>query len=182
MDLTIRDGSVADSALCWALYRRAVLEGAAPHYTEPQRQAWAGDAEEAPWMAERLGAGRVWVAEAGDGTRAAVGFLVASGLEAGGIGAQDTPATRTPAADKGAGPAVHLDLFFVRPDMRRAGVAPALYAAFEASAGARGGLLTADASLFLRPFLERRGWRMIEEEWVERAGVWLNRFRMEKRG
>lgn len=186
MDLTIRSGSAADHALCWALYRQAVLEGAAPHYSEAQRAAWAGAAEEPPWIAERLAAGRVWVAEAGD----AVGFLVASGMvTAGGQAPEGTPSGAGAGdAGPGAGAAeerasAHIDLFFVRPDVRGKGVAAALYDAFEAAVGADapGGRLTADASLLLRPFLERRGWQALDEEWVERDGVILNRFQMEKR-
>lgn len=157
MTVTLREGGAGDSGLAWAIYRRAVLEGAGAHYTEAKRRAWVGAEAEPPWMAERLGTGRCWFAgRAG----ADEGLLLAAGL------ARPGP--------------VHLDLFFVLPEARGTGVASALYHAFAAAAGGRG--LTAHASLYLRPFLERRGWQVVRPDPTERNGEVLMRFEMERRG
>ncbi|MEM1429607.1 MAG: GNAT family N-acetyltransferase [Pseudomonadota bacterium] len=160
-----------DSATCWHIFQRAVHEGAAAHYSDAQRQAWAPEPTEPPWIADRLAEGQTWIADvaasperAGTGAARPSGFLTAEGLG-------------------GDGDAL-LDLFFVLPEARRTGVADALYRAFAdaAAAAGQGGRMTAHASLLLRPFLARRGWQVIEEEWVERGGVMLNRFRMEGPG
>ena len=68
----------------------------------------------------------------------------------------------------------HLDLFFVLPEARRHGVAAALYG----DALARCDLRRAHASRLLRPFLERRGWRAIARQDVERGGTVLPRWEM----
>jgi len=155
--IRVREGGPADSGAAWRLYRRAILEGAGAHYTEAERRAWAGAEAEPAWMADRIAAGRIWLAGRG---RAAEGFLVAAGL-----GAE--------------GPA-HLDLFFVAPEARGTGVAAALHDRFAAAAAQAGqGRLTTFASLHLRPFLERRGWRVVRADPAERGGAVLMRFVME---
>lgn len=155
-DLRLVRGGAGDALRCHALYLAAVREGAAAQHSEAERLAWAPSETPEPWLAERLGAGVVWIAEE---SGVAVGFLVGGRREAG---------------------VAHLDLFFVRPDRRRTGVAPALYDAFAGWAVAEGrARLTADANHLLRPFLERRGWRALAEERVERGGVTLSRWTME---
>lgn len=150
--MRLREVGPDAAAVCHALYLRAVREGAAAHYTEAQRRAWAPSEACEPWFVERLESGRTWLAEDEAGP---AGFLTGAEREGG---------------------AAHLDLFFVRPDTRRSGVAPALYDAFDRWAGAR--RRTADASHFLRPFLERRGWTCLGEERVTRHGVVLSRWTM----
>jgi GNAT superfamily N-acetyltransferase len=117
--------------------------------------AWAPETTEPAWMAARIAAGRGWIA-ARAGRDA--GFLVAAGLD-------------------GEGPAL-LDLFFVRPEARGSGVASALLAAFDTAAAGRP--CTAFASLYLRPILERRGWRMVRADPTERSGEFLMRYLMER--
>lgn len=142
-----------DSATCWAIYVRAVRDGAGAHYSTAERRAWIGATAEPPWMAERLAVGRTWLAKRAG---VPVGFLTGTGL-----------------AD--VGPA-HLDLFFVLPEARGTGVASALYAAFDAAAA--GQAMTGYASLFLRPMLERRGWQTVRPDPQERDGQTLMRFVM----
>jgi len=153
--IRLREGEPADSGTAWRLYRRAILEGAGARYTVAERRAWAGAEAEPPWLAERIAAGRIWLAGRGS---AVEGFLVAAGL-----GSE--------------GPA-HLDLFFTAPEARGSGVAAALYDRFAAAAGGRH--LTTHASLYLRPFLERRGWRVVRADPSERSGEVLMRFLMER--
>ena len=76
-------------------------------------------------------------------------------------------------------PQGYLDLFFVLPRARGDGTAASLYAELLAEAQTQGlkGLRT-HASLYLRPFLEKRGWSVVRGEEVERSGVTLKRFEM----
>jgi putative acetyltransferase len=75
----------------------------------------------------------------------------------------------------------HIDLLFVSLEHARRGVASELYAHAEADliAGGIAELFT-EASLVARPFFERRGFRVIEEQFIERQGVKLRRYDMRK--
>lgn len=151
--IALRDGDRADAALCFAIYREAVLSGAAPLYTEAERGAWCPTDDDGGWIADRLAAGRTWIAETG---ATPLGFLTA---------------TREG----------HLDLFFVMPGARRTGVAPALYDAFTEWADAQGiATRTTHASHLARAFLERRGWTVTRQEVVPRNGIDLVRWHMER--
>lgn len=72
----------------------------------------------------------------------------------------------------------YLDRLYVRWDAQGRGVATALCDALEALAGP--GTIHTDASVTARPFFEGRGYRVIREQQVERRGVKLTNFRMEK--
>ncbi len=149
MTVALRSGGPEDAAALHVLYMDAVLNGTAPRYSPEEARAWA-PADTPDWIAPRLAAGTTWIAGPGDR-----GFLTARGDG-------------------------HLDLFFVRPAERRGPVAPALYDAY-AGWCAEAGIdrPTADASRLLRPFLERRGWRIVRRETVRRGGETLERFHME---
>ena len=67
----------------------------------------------------------------------------------------------------------YLDRLYVHRDWQGRGVAPALCAALP---GAR----RTHASITARPFFERRGWHVVREQRVERRGVALTNFVMEK--
>ena len=71
------------------------------------------------------------------------------------------------------GPDGYLDRLYVHRDWQGRGVATALC---DALTGAR---LT-HASLTARPFFEKRGWHVVREQQVERRGVLLTNFVMEK--
>ena len=74
-----------------------------------------------------------------------------------------------------------IDLAFVAPDVAGQGVAKPLYDAIEAEAKGRGlARLHAEASLLARPFFERQGWSVVGRQSVERDGVALTNFVMEK--
>ena len=66
----------------------------------------------------------------------------------------------------------YLDRLYVHRDWQRRGVASALC---DALPGAR----VTHASLTARPFFERRGWHVVQEQQVERHGVLLTNFVME---
>lgn len=76
----------------------------------------------------------------------------------------------------------HLDLAYVHPDHQRRGVASALHARLLEDAR-RAGLarVHTEASRAARPFFEARGWVARGVEAVERAGVPLERWRMDQR-
>ena len=148
---TIRRYRPADSSACGAIYVDAVRNGTAPHYSAEQAAAWVPDGAEHWDWAPRLTSGQTWIAEV-------------KGIPSGFI---------TLRSDG------HLDLFFVRPDVRHLGIAGALYEQLVEDAR-RSGLtrLTTHASLLARRFLERRGWRVAESETAERHGVSLTRYYM----
>ncbi|MBW4934964.1 GNAT family N-acetyltransferase [Marinobacter sp. F4206] len=75
----------------------------------------------------------------------------------------------------------HIDCAYTHPDFQRRGVASALYAYVLAEAKARHlDRLYVEASLVARPFFEHRGFSVITQNEVERNGVTLVNFRMEK--
>jgi len=73
----------------------------------------------------------------------------------------------------------YLDRLFVRRDCQRRGVATAICDRLERAA--RGTVVT-HASITARPFFEKRGYRVVRAQQVERRGVRLTNFVMEKSG
>ncbi|MEO1599208.1 MAG: GNAT family N-acetyltransferase [Pseudomonadota bacterium] len=72
-----------------------------------------------------------------------------------------------------------VDMAYVAPKWMGKGVALVLYSALIARAREVGlARLTTDASHLARPFFERRGWRLLTEQQVERHGVRLTNFKM----
>lgn len=75
----------------------------------------------------------------------------------------------------------HIDCAYTHPDFQRRGVASALYAQLLAQARARNlTRLHVEASLVARPFFERRGFTVLRKNEVQRQGVILVNFLMEK--
>lgn len=72
----------------------------------------------------------------------------------------------------------YLDRLYVHRDHQRRGLATALCDLLE---GRRAGPYTTHASITACPFFLRRGYQIIKKERVERQGVQLERFWMEKR-
>jgi len=163
-------GGTSDAERCAALYYSAVRDGAAPKYTPAQREAWAPSREAAPWLIERLTAGKTWLVV---GDNELLGFLCAALHES------DTSAINVDLlCGLSDSDAAYLDLFYIAPEKRRGSVAPALYAAYDAWAGDR--VRTAHASHMLKPFLLRRGWTTVAEENVVRRGETLGCWSMRK--
>ena len=71
----------------------------------------------------------------------------------------------------------YLDRLYVHRDFQGRGIASALCDRLEASVS---GPVTTHASITARPFFEKRGYRVIKEQQVERRGVLLTNFVMEK--
>lgn len=73
----------------------------------------------------------------------------------------------------------YLDRLYVHKDRQSMGIATALCDRLEGAVDAP--LITTHASITARPFFEGRGYRVIREQQVERHGVWMTNFVMEKR-
>ena len=75
----------------------------------------------------------------------------------------------------------HLDLLYVGKDHQNRGVASALLGGIEREARARGAArLATEASLTARPFMERRGFRIVRQPEVNYNGHTFTNFVMEK--
>ena len=72
----------------------------------------------------------------------------------------------------------YLDRLYVHKDFQGRGIAAAICDALEG--GVSVGRLWVQASITARPFFERRGYRVVKEQQVERRGVLLTNFVMEK--
>ena len=72
----------------------------------------------------------------------------------------------------------YLDRLYVHKDYQRRGVATAICDALEQNTKAAE--LTAHASITARPFFEKRGYAVVREQQVERRGVLLTNFVMQK--
>lgn len=76
----------------------------------------------------------------------------------------------------------HLDMFYCRKDVIRLGVGRSLYRAVESRAAELGlERLFADASITAVPFFEHCGFSSLRKQTVNRGGIELSNFRMEKR-
>lgn len=72
----------------------------------------------------------------------------------------------------------YLDRLYVHRDYQGQGVATAICDTLE---GKVRGSITTHASITARPFFAHRGYAVIREQQVERQGIWLTNFVMEKR-
>ena len=153
--IRVRGMAAGDAPVLARIFWRGVREGAAGAYDAAQRAAWCPAVPEGPAWETRLAAGETLVAER-DG--APVGFM-----------------TWRPSDGV-------LDLAFVLPEEMGRGTAGRLADAVEADARAAGlARLTTEASDLARPFLARRGWRVVAGQTVERQGVRLRNTLMELR-
>lgn len=149
--MVVRAYQSADCRALTELFYETVHTVNAQDYTRAQLDAWAtGEVDLKAWDAS-LRAHYSLVAEAD-------GLLV-------GFGDID-PATG------------YLDRLYVHRNYQRKGVATALCDRLERAAA--GKTIATHASITARPFFEKRGYRVIREQQVERRGVWLTNFVMEK--
>ena len=149
MTPNIRRFTADDAASCYDAFYDAVRNGTAPHYSAEQAAAWAPNAKPDATWAPRLEGANTWLAEA-EGT--VLGFISLY-------------------------PYGYLDLFFVRPDARKLGVAGLIYDALLADTRDLD-VLTTDASILARRFFQKRGWRVTGAEDATRNGLSLTRYPM----
>ncbi len=147
----IRPWTEADAEASYAVYVDAVRNGSGAHYNAAQRLAWVPSKDMEAWWPTRLAEDNAWVAEDASGLNGVIALR----------------------------PDGYLDLIIVSPRARGDGTAAALYETLLGQA--RMDCLTslsAHASDYLKPFLERRGWRVLAEEHVDRHGATLRRWEM----
>jgi len=150
--LRLRPARPGDGPATHAVFFAAVREGAAAHYSDAERKAWAPSPEAPSSWEPRLLAGTTVVAEergriVGFMTLGSDGFLDLAYVDPGWIG-------------RGVGGLLHRAILEIA---RRAGLA----------------LLATEASLVARGFFHRQGWRETARQSVIRHGVALTNFRME---
>lgn len=151
--LTLRAYRDTDLAAVVALFTAAVHQGAADHYDDAQRAAWAPRPPDLEHWRQRLAADQVLLAEADDDLGGFIGYR-----------------------DDG-----YIEFLFTAPSQLRRGVAARLYDAAEARLRRLGvTALFTEASRVARPFFLRQGFVVEAEERVGRNGVTLQRFRMRK--
>jgi putative acetyltransferase len=152
--MLIRPYQADDLVAVANVFTESVHELAAEHYDAAQRATWAQRPPDLDAWATRLAPLITLVAEE-DGQVAGFLSYTTSG---------------------------YIDLLFTSPRFARRGVASQLYAQVEAELTAHAPLtLSTHASLVARPFFERQGFSVIQEEEVERGGLMFRRFVMEKR-
>ncbi len=150
---TLRPLLADDATTVAEIFREAVLIGTAAHYTQTEREAWAGPKLDPERWRDRVGSSVGLMAER-DGVPVGIMTLVAPG---------------------------HIDLAFVRPAAAGHGVGAELLAALTQIALAGGARsLTTDASKAARPFFERHGFYVLRQQRVIRRGVALINYAMQK--
>jgi len=151
--VTIRAFRAEDAVAAAQIFFDAVHEGTKDHYSAAQRRAWGGAVPDpARWLA-RLSATTAFVA-AQDG--AVLGFMT---IDADGL----------------------INFAFVSPAVAGAGVGWRLYRAVEEKARQLGVTrLHTEASLKAKPFFERQGLRVLQEQKVPVKGLKLTNFKMQK--
>lgn len=152
MEIVVRPYTINDLDVTIDIFLRAIREVSSRDYTPAQVEAWAKVEDRAAW-AVRRGSRPTWIAEVS--TRP-VGFadLTADGL---------------------------LDMMFVHPEFQGLGVASRLLDTVERGARQqRLDRIYTEASKTARPFFERRGFRLVKAQKVEKRGQVLENFLMEK--
>lgn len=149
--MVIREYRPEDLPVLVALFYDTVHAVCAADYTLAQLDAWAPADMDASAWAASLAAHHTVVAVEG-GTIVGFGDMAADG---------------------------YLDRLFVHKDFQRRGVAKAICDALEGASRAE--RFTTHASITARPFFEKRGWRILTAQTVERRGVFLTNYRMERR-
>lgn len=152
----IRPYAPQDADALFCVFYRAVHEGAAAHYSTRQRQAWAPETRPSPRWQAKLGDQITMVGET-SGTEGPQGFMTL-------------------------GHDGFLDFAFVLPEQRRSGLAHALHDRILNEARLRGiARLETEASHLARRFFLKCGWCERAAQQVERGGVMLENFKMDRR-
>ncbi|NVJ91405.1 MAG: GNAT family N-acetyltransferase [Methylocystaceae bacterium] len=142
-----------DAPVMIDLFRNSVRKVALKDYTSEQTRVWAPDDINAVEWEQRCLSRPTWLA-------------FDQGILAGFIDLESDG---------------HLDVLYVSSDHQGVGVASGLYACVEAQALRNGNkTIYVEASLTAKPFFERKGFRVLTAQDVERGGLVLVNFKMEK--
>lgn len=149
----VRDYRLTDLDAVVSLFQRSVHEIASRDYSPAQISAWAPERPDREAWARRLETGGVFVFER-NGKITGFARIDSTGC---------------------------LDLLYVHPEVQRQGIARALFDRVLSWAASRGIChLHCEVSVTAWPFFESVGFRVVREQIVERRGVSLQNFRMEK--
>jgi putative acetyltransferase len=152
-DPLFRRYALSDLPAVIAVFQRSIHELAARDYSPAQLAAWSPETSDLDAWATRLATGGVFISER---ENQIVGF---ARIDESGV----------------------VDLLYVHPRFARHGIATALLSAVCAWARQRGiDRLRADVSITARPLFERKGFRVVRQQSIERHGVTLENFRMER--
>lgn len=152
--INIRKGTRADFGALGAVTHTAIHSGASA-YTPEQRAAWSPHVRAASEMEDRLGGQTIFLGETGAG--AIAGFLTL--------------------ANEG-----YVDFAYILTEHQGKGLFRRLYEQLELEARAAWiTRLHTHASFHARPAFAAMGFRTIVPETVQANGVWLPRFKMDKR-
>jgi putative acetyltransferase len=151
--MPVRDYEPNDLRAIVAVFQRSVREVARRDYSPAQVAVWAPEPADLGAWAQRLATGAVFVSRREDEL---AGFARIDAIG-------------------------EVDLLYVDPNFQRKGVATELLGSLiawaERNAVTR---LCANVSITARPFFERAGFRLLRPQTVERNGVTLQNFRMER--
>lgn len=151
--MKLRNYRDTDTAALATLFTESIHVLAAGHYDADQRAAWAPVPPDIVEWQQRFRRLSTLVAEQDD---VCLGFLSFE--------------------DNG-----HIDLLYRAPDTAQRGIAAALLREATARLQTRGvRTLFTEASLVAKPFFEREGFVIVEEQYVLRRGVGFRRFAMKK--
>ena len=148
--MKLREYRHGDCAGLAALFYDTVHSVNARDYTPEQLNAWATGKMDLAAWDASLSANRCLVAEE-DGLIVGFGDISPDG---------------------------YLDRLFVHSGFQGRGIATAI--CDELEGGVSASRLTVEASITARPFFEKRGYRVVREQQVERRGVYMTNYFMEK--
>lgn len=152
--MVLRRYRTSDCGSMAELFYETVHSVNAADYTKEQLDAWAtGNVDLTAWDKSFLEHFTIVAEETGDDGKRIVGF-------------GDIDSTG------------YLDRLYVRKDRQRRGIASAICGELENVADAA--KITTHASITARPFFLKRGYRVVREQQVERGGILLTNYVMEK--
>lgn len=152
--MVLRRYRTSDCGSMAELFYETVHSVNAADYTKEQLDAWAtGNVDLTAWDKSFLEHFTIVAEETGDDGKRIVGF-------------GDIDSTG------------YLDRLYVRKDRQRRGIASAICGELENAADAA--KITTHASITARPFFLKRGYRVVREQQVERGGILLTNYVMEK--
>jgi putative acetyltransferase len=151
--MMIRPYESSDAPALADLYQDAVWEIGAQVYDAAQVEVWAAAVQDLAWFQQSLAQGLTLVAIA-EAQIAAFGQLH---------------------------PLDHVAFLYTASRFARQGYATEIYRRLEAHAQQQGiQQIHTEASRISQCFFLKMGYEVVETEWVERRGIWLERFKMQK--